>query len=119
MRYYLKAQCQAAVNLFKYCGTDREQEANAHMDAITAHNAAIASKVYNSIKAGAVAYQTAAHGARMIIYHQSSRNAELIQVSYFTKINGIFEAFSHGEIKTPADLQKRLNVGCYVNLRRA
>lgn len=119
MRYYVKATYQAAINLFKYCDTDREQEANDRMRDITAYNADIASRIYNSIKAGAVAYQTANHGARLIIFHQSTRNAELIQVSYFCKVNGKLEAFSHGDIKTPEEIEKRLLTRTYVNLRRA
>ncbi|MBQ1808823.1 MAG: hypothetical protein IIZ87_04775, partial [Selenomonas sp.] len=68
MRYYLKAEYRAAINLFRKGGS---QEAIAAIDAINAYNADISCKVYNSIKEGFGAYQTTAHGARMIIIHQS------------------------------------------------
>lgn len=115
MRMYLKAEYRAAINLFRKGGS---KEAVAAIDAINAYNADISRKVYNSIKEGFGAYQTTAHGARMIIIHQSSRRPDAIQISHFNKINGTWIAFSHGEATTPEELKKHLMPGRYVNLRR-
>ena len=115
MRLYLRAEYQAAINLFRKGGS---KEAIAAIDAINAHNADISQQVYNYIQTGCVGYQKAAHGARMIIIHQSSRRPGTIQVSHFCLIRNKWEAISHGEATTPAELQKKLLTGKYVNIRR-
>lgn len=115
MRLYLRAEYQAAINLFRKGGS---KEAIAVIDAINAHNADISQQVYNYIQTGCVGYQKAAHGARMIIIHQSSRRPGTIQVSHFCLIRNKWEAISHGEATTPAELQKKLLTGKYVNIRR-
>jgi len=115
MRLYLRAEYQAAINLFRKEGS---KEAIAVIDAINAHNASISKQVYNYIQAGYVGYQKAAQGARMIIIHQSSRHCGTIQISHFCLIHDKWEAISHGEATTSAELQKKLLTGKYVNIRR-
>lgn len=117
MRLYVKSEYAATLALFRACGTDKEHEAETKMELITAYNAAISRRLYSSIKEGATAYQRHNMGRILDIYHMSTRTPGIIQMSTFCLINGKWEALSHSNLSTPADIEKRIVKGRYISIK--
>lgn len=109
MREYIKSAHRAAVMLFRR-GNDADY---AKVDAIDAHNNAIATRVYNAIMNGSIDHAYTRDGRRLWVYTRSLRG-DFVQVSHFCDFNGTMEAISHTDAHGPADME--LLPGTYINL---
>jgi hypothetical protein len=116
MRLYIKSEYMTAIMLFRTVNTSRERIAEARATAKEVYNREIATHVYYHVRYGGAAYQTTDHGARLIIYSQSTRELGAVQVSYFNKINGKYVAFSHVTAYSPDKIYNSMLKGKYINL---
>ena len=109
MREYIKCAHRAAIMLFR-----RGNEADhAKVDAIHAHNKAIATRVYNAIMDGSINHAYTRDGRRLWVYTRSLRG-DFVQVSHFCDFDGTMEAISHTDATSPDKME--LLHGKYINL---
>jgi len=102
MRIYIPATRHATLMLFKR-GNDADE---ARADAIEAKREDIKRRIFDSIITGAAdeAHQRFNNGYNLIITHRSTRH-EGIQQSHFALINGTWEATSHHDAHSAADIE--------------
>ena len=118
MRIWIKATHQAAIALFhKYSHPETVEAAEARVNAIDAHNSAIAERIYNDITEGRALYahQLYNHGFTRQVIHQSSRGDHL-QITHLCKINGEWTPTSHQDAHSAHDIAKALIHGSYINV---
>lgn len=109
MREYIRSPHRATLMLFKR-GNNTDY---ARVDAIDAHNKAIATRIYNAIMDGSINYAYIRDGKRLLVYTRSLRGS-FVQVSYFCDINGNMEAIMHTDATTPNKME--LLHGKYINI---
>lgn len=120
MRIWVKATYRATIALFrKYSrlSTTEKAEAHARADAIDAHNAAIAERIYNDITEGRTLYahQLYNRGFTRQVIHQSSRG-DYLQITHLCKIGGEWTPTSHQDAHSARDIAKALIHGSYINI---
>lgn len=111
MREYIRRTERAVVMLFRR-GSDADE---ARLDAIDAHNHAIAIRVYNGIMDGSTSHAHIRDGKRLIVYTRSLRGP-FVQASYFADINGDTVATMHSDLHDHAQLAGTFIPGKYINI---
>ena len=111
MRKYIKGNARAAVMLLKR-GSAADFE---RVDAIDAHNRAIAESLYNAIMNDSINHAYQREGKRLIVYTKSLRG-NYIQASYFWEFNGGMEATMHTDIINPGKMESTFIPARYINI---
>ena len=120
MRIWVKATYRATMALFRnysHFNSTEKAEAHARADAIDAHNAAIAERIYNDITAGRTLYAHQLYNAgftRQVI-HRSSRG-NYLQITHLCKIGGEWTPTSHSDAHSAGDVDRALKHGQYINI---
>ena len=118
MRIWIKATYRATIALFhKYRHPETAEAAEARAEAIDAHNAAIAERIYSDITEGRTLYAHQLYNAgftRQVI-HRSSRG-NYLQITHLCKIKGEWTPTSHSDAHSAGDVDRALKHGQYINI---
>lgn len=111
MRYYLKAEAQAAINLMRFDTPHHK----AKLDAIEAHNLQVATIAYCSAQLNRQVWQ--ANGPQLTIISPSTREPGAVQVTHFVSCGPRLVPGYHDRARTPQDLAALLSKGRYITIR--